>query len=44
MTMAIKELAAGDNNFSVEAPGVSGAIERDRIRVGEDVSPGACPC
>lgn len=42
MTMAIKELAAGDNNFSVEAPGVSGAIERDRIRVGEDV-PGRLP-
>ena len=44
ITMAIKGLAAGDYNFSVEAPGVAGAIERDHIivRDGEHV-PGPLP-
>ena len=44
ITMAVKGLATGDYNFSVEAPGVAGAIERDRILVGdgEDV-PGPRP-
>jgi len=42
ITMAITGLAAGDYSFSVEAPGVAGAIERDQIKVGEDV-PGPLP-
>ena len=36
ITMAVKGLIAGDYNFSVVAPGVAGAIEQDRILVGDD--------
>lgn len=44
ITMAVKGLAAGDYNFSVEAPGVAGAIERDRILVGDgERVPGPLP-
>jgi hypothetical protein len=45
ITMAVKGLAAGDYTFSVIAPGVVGAIEQDRILVGDnDVSvPGPLP-
>jgi hypothetical protein len=44
ITMAVKGLAAGDYNFSVEAPGVAGAIERDHILVGDgERVPGPLP-
>ena len=45
ITMAVKGLIAGEYNFSVVAPGVAGAIEQDRIVVGDgDVTvPGPLP-
>ena len=39
ITMAITGLAAGTYNFAVEAPGVAGAIEQDRIVVGDVPGP-----
>ncbi len=39
ITMAVKGLAVGDYNFSVEAPGVAGALEQDHIKVGDVPGP-----